>query len=369
MDTLGQLLQATGMLGVLLAVLLGFVGLLIIPWWAIVDCVTSKRSDGFKAVVTILLILTWGLGSLIYGLALARSKALRVLTITVLAGVFLLIAISGTAIVFGARRSIVVMEEERQEQVAEIAASFRPETIDPEAVGSFHAVLHTPGVYGPQAASVASFTLAGQDRATARDTDKDVRHIAFDTVNERYFALTGHDFGTITPSSGRFTKIEVDPSLDDFSWPKGIAIDAERGRVVIMTSHVYTRFFTYDTQTSDWQQLPAELRDVPLVALAYAREDDALYALEVPARALALETIHRFNAQGAAVGTIALWPPIPTSEHADERYQLVSTGGWLLLLAPPYDAGGQAAVSSIGLVDGMRIFAIDPETGRVMVAP
>jgi hypothetical protein len=302
-------------------------------------------------------------------LALATSRVLRGLTVAVLVGCVLLLSISGAAIYFGATRAMEEVEQERQQAVEEVAANFRPDVVDRSTVESFQAVLYTPGSHGPAAASVAAFTLAGPDSSTARSTDQDVRHIAFDAEDERCFALTRHGFGTVTPSSGRFTKIEVDPSLAEFSWPKGIAYDSARGRVVIMTSHVYTRFFSYEPRTSDWQELPVELRDMPLVALAYAQEDDTLYALERRSRALALETIHRFNAQGAAVGTVTLQPPIPVTEGHDERYQLACSSGRIVLLLPPYEDKTQPEVAAIGRVGGVRIFVVEPESGRVLAAP
>lgn len=102
---------------------------------------------------------------------------------------------------------------------------FQPATIPTDTVGTFHAVYFTYGDFGPATAALARFTLAVPDYRTARDVDRAIRHVAYDGENGRYFALTAHEFGTIAPSTGRFTKVEVDPSLGDFSWPKGIAFD------------------------------------------------------------------------------------------------------------------------------------------------
>ena len=100
-----------------------------------------------------------------------------------------------------------------------------------------------------------------------------------DPQQERTFALTAHEFGTITPSSGRFARIEVDPSLGGFSWPKGLAYDPAQDSVLLMTSHVYTRFYRYDPRTSDWRRLPSELRGPSLRGLTYLPAAEAFFSV------------------------------------------------------------------------------------------
>ena len=181
--------------------------------------------------------------------------------------------------------------------------------------------------------------------------------MAYDDENERYFALTSHAFGTITPSSGRFTEVQVDPSLGEFSWPKGIAFDRARRQVYVMTSHVYTRFYRFDPRTSDWKSLPSEIRDLSLVALTHSPTEDCLYGLQYRYGDTALNLIHRFNETGAILGAISLQPAIPVPGGLGSSLQLHESGGRLVLVLPPLDLDHPA---------GNRVFVVDPATGEVL---
>ena len=55
--------------------------LFVLPWWAIVDCVRSSRSPDGRAFLVVFLVLTWSLGSLVYGLFVTGSRALRIFTV------------------------------------------------------------------------------------------------------------------------------------------------------------------------------------------------------------------------------------------------------------------------------------------------
>jgi hypothetical protein len=175
--------------------------------------------------------------------------------------------------------------------------------------------------------------------------------------------LTSHDFGTITPSTGRFTKVEVDSSLGGFSWPKGIAIDTKTQHVIIMTSHVHNRFYTFDPRTSGWRRLPSEIRDLPLVGLTYLPADDCLYALERRAGQSALEKIHRFNVSGASLGSVELDPATPLGRTAPGSFQLHGISDKLVVLLPPFADEDDGAPN---LDSGSnRILVVDPVSGAV----
>jgi hypothetical protein len=246
----------------------------------------------------------------------------------------------------------------------QVAAAFDPALLPADALQPFVALRFEHGRAGPRASTLARFTLRGAEPEGALDVDTRVRHVAHDAANDRFFAITARNFGTITPSSGRFTEVQVDPSLGDFSWPRGIAFDSRERAVVIMTSHVYTNFYRFDPRTSDWSRLPAEIRGLSLVALAYAEEPGCLFALERGHRDAALHTLHRFNDLGASLGTLRLDPPIPVSRDQVEYFQLQYSSGKLVLIVPSFPPDAEDTGATAPRAED-RVFVVDPANGRV----
>lgn len=70
---------------------------LIQPWWAIIDCAISKRSNGSKAIWILLMLLLFVLAPFIYAVFATSSNLLRWSSIILLGPMFLL-SISTTAL-------------------------------------------------------------------------------------------------------------------------------------------------------------------------------------------------------------------------------------------------------------------------------
>ncbi len=359
-----QLLAATGVFGVLAAIALGTLVRLVQPIWAIIDCVDSDRERDTKVLVSVLLFFTWAMGGLFYGLFFADSRSLRRFTIGVIVVLFLMIVGGVGACTLGAfqhaQRSQAEAELEREEAAVRLA-EFSPAAIAPDALAPFPALLLVGGEMR-RSASVADFTLAGPVAASARDVSSRIRHVA--AAAGGLYALTDHDFGAVSPATGGLVEIGIDPRFEkEFSWPKGLAWDGASEKLVLMTSHIYTRFFTYDPRTAEWSLLPAERRGEQLIGLAWLREDGSLYALEVPGGGVReLETVQRFNTTGAHLGTLRLEPPIPLPPGLEKGFQLHASSGMLVLMIPPYEPGGEATASDA------RVYAIDPASGAVFAA-
>lgn len=353
METVSGLLGGFGLLGIVAAGFAAFVTLLLLPFWAILECAFSKRTGGLKAFLLILLVVTWGLGSLVYGLFVTTSKLLRIFTILAVVGVLAILLPSVVAVLAGAGIHGNALAERNRREVQQLHAQFSPAPIAAGEVGPFHALHFTWGTFGPATAAVARFSGAAPEVSSARDTDRGIRQVAVDARRARTWAITAHDFGAIDPATGRFTKIDVDPAAGDFAWPKGIVVDPGDGSVLVMTSHVFTEFFRYEPESGAWVRLPVEIRDLPLVALA-ASSTDGLYALERRAGDRALRRLQRFNAAGASLGPIELHPAIPIADRSDEGFQLHAAGDKLVLLLPPMDPAGPN-----------RALVVDPSSGEV----
>jgi len=359
---ISQLLAATGIFGVVAALALASVFLLVQPVWAIIDCVDSDRQSETKVLVSVALLCTWGLGGLLYGAFFANSRNLRVFTLVTLALLILLGVASIGTCTLGA-----IQSSERSRQEDEIASAkaeqelreFEPGAIAPDAIAPFRALLFVGGMTR-RSASVADFTLGGPVLASARDVSERIRHVA--AGPDALFAITDHDFGAISPTTGRLVKIALDPSLEkEFSWPKGLAFDAEAQKLVILSAHVSTRFYRYDPRTAAWERLPAEPRGGDLRGLAWLPETELLYSLELEPRTRYLERIQRFNTQGASVGALPIVPRIPLPSHLGTGFQLHASSGHLVLIVPP-----AAAKAGKAPVEPQRIFAIEPGTGAVL---
>jgi hypothetical protein len=365
MEQIAGLLGGLGVLGLVGAFILGLVTLLVLPWWAIFDCIFSRRSGGLKVVGVLLLLVTWGLGSLIYGLFVTTSRSLRIATAVAFGGVFLLFAAGGVTLLAGAGVHAKVHTEEVRQERQEIAEQFKPAALPATDVGAFRALHVTYSAYGAKTAALARFTGPGPDFGSARDTDRNVRQVACDPEGARCWAVTSQEFGSIDPATGRFTKIEVDPKPTDFSSPKGIAYDSKERKVYLMTCGVFTYFFRFDPATGAWDRLPAEIRGLSIVGLTYSASDDCLYAMEHETHDQAIRRLQRFNTSGASLGPIDLRPVIPIQAGTEDRFQIQASGGKLALILPPESP----IVGTAGIVSGVssanRAFAVDPSTGEV----
>ncbi|HXH27789.1 MAG TPA: hypothetical protein VNL37_02020, partial [Candidatus Polarisedimenticolia bacterium] len=94
MEILGNVLGGLGVMGLLAALMAGFLLVLVLPWWAIFDCAQSRRSGGVKAAIVALLLFSWGLGSVVYGLFFSTTRALRRVTVATVCGVAAVLALS-----------------------------------------------------------------------------------------------------------------------------------------------------------------------------------------------------------------------------------------------------------------------------------
>ncbi len=104
-----------------------------------------------------------------------------------------------------------------------------------------------------------------------------------------------------------------------------------------------------------WERLPTELRDLPLVGLAWWPAHGSFYALEIQRSESIAPSIHRFDREGAHRGSVPLGPPIPLprSSSPSDGFQLVASSGGLVVMLPPGARRGP--------------FLIDPDSGRVAI--
>ncbi len=357
-----ETVSALGGIGFALILTLSLLLLCVQPLWAIIDCLDSPRDRDAKILVSLAILLTWTLGGVLYGAFFPRSSTLRRFTLGLMLVLFLLaVTAVGACTVGGVRAAEQARIEQAQAQkrATEALHRFRPAAIAPDAVAPFDALHFTRGD-SRWATSIAEFTLAGPDFETARDASDQIRQVA--AAGEAIFAITTHEFGMVSPSSGRFLAIALEPGLEErFAWPKGLAFVPGAEQLIVMTSHVGSRFYRYHPKSAAWEELPAEHSGASLVALAWLPETKTLYALEREQRDELLTTLQRFNERGAHLGALALQPPIPLSPDQDDTgFQLHASSGLLVLLVPPTPKSAGPPRSQ-----PTRIYAIDAESGVV----
>lgn len=355
-----EVLAGLGVFGLVAVVGLGCLFCLVQPIWSLVDCVDSDRERETKILVSLAIFFTWGLGSAVYGLFFANSANLRRFTIfsSLMLALLTIVSFSSCVSAIVAQSKQAAERHEIEQAEAHVRAlAFAPSRVEDDAVAPFTAIHFARTGRHSESTALAEFTLAGPIPSTARDVRGGVRQVAHDAETGRTFALTRHDFGALSPRTGEFITIAVDPSLD-FSWPKGVAWDPQTQTAVVMTSHVHTEFFRYAPAVSSWEKLPSSLRDLPVTGLAYVPEQDLFYALGQPRDESELTELQRFNLAGAHLGRLVLSPPIPLAAAADaERGQIQSSSGKLVLVLPAYAIDDPAAPD--------RIFMVDPTSGRV----
>jgi len=357
MDTLGQLMAAGGALGLLLVFVFGLIFFLLLPIASIIDCGRSDLDTGAKTFIIIVLIITWGFVSVIYGLFFARARWLRRLTgISLLLGMLIFV---GSAVALFSGGSILedVQEERDVSELTELVDKFSPKIIASTSVKPFPA-LHfvTPG--SPTSAVLLTmFTLDGPNLDEAVTVDQSVRDMGLDINHSRYYVTTMHDVGTVSRSSGQLVKLDLEEIFPDFGRPKGIAFDSINQRIVVMTSHVYNYFYAYSPSNDEWTQLGQRYRGDNLLGLAFASDRKKFFSIVPSPSGQQLSQIATFNLSGNFLGYVTLQSPIPVAKNDSyKRFQIHYSSEKLILIIP--DLSGSK----------LRVFAVNPDSGEVTVS-
>ena len=349
----------------LLVLILG----LVLPIWSIVDCAGSRRSGGLKAFLLIPMVLTWSLGTLLYGLILPTTRALRVAASI---GLVLLLVFAFVAVPQFFKTAKVVQKEQiqvRARETRQLVSEFKPQPLPAGAqVGSFSGVWYRMGPHFRETALLAAMSATGPDLASAHNLDTDILQVATDPETGQVFGMTNHKFGRIDPKTGKLQEIPVDEAFaNSYSWLKGLAYEPGHKRMIILCSHVTTSFFAYDPAGQKREQIGGELRDLPLVGLTYEPEEGAFYALGFDGTSRQIRTIHRFNAAGAEIGRVNLASPIPMPGGIDFSAQIHAAGELLALVLAPMSAAESGNVSEAD-GEGPRLLFVSPKSGVVYLA-
>ncbi len=352
MEEIGQVLTAGGALGMVLVFIFGLIVFLVLPIAAIIDCATSRVQGAAKAFIIIVLVLTWGVVSLVYCLFFAQSRRLRQATAAAVMAAVLTVVVSSVALYKG---SDILQTKQAAREVAEqeqLVSAFRPATINSQAIAPFEALHALSPEADLNTVVLTTFTLDGADLAKGISIDSRIQDIA--VTSDRCYAITDHDIGTLSRRSGQFVTINLKTVFPDFGWPSGIAYDGENQRIVVITSHVYNRFYAYSTATGEWTQLGQGNRGTKLQGLTFDGDRRALFSIVEPTQDSKVSRLAWFSLTGSLVGYFGLRPEIPIADGSrGPLLQINAVSGHLILIVPHHSNSK------------MAIYAIDPDTGEV----
>lgn len=230
--------------------------------------------------------------------------------------------------------------------LASVAAGKDP----PESKAAFSAILHTStGNDRGFAASYGEFTLEGPQLDTFKPLPNGLRDVVYDPAGKQFYGISSHKIYKVDLKTAE--KIEMKPpvELPELSWTCGIAFDAKRERVVVVTLGGVGHLYSYTPKTSEWA-LISDMNNLDLSALTYDEEADRLYGLHQPYGKKPAVLI--INPKGAIVGEIELPDPIPEKldpfRHG-RPVHFLAVGKSLVLITPD------------------QIFAVDLKTEKARV--
>jgi hypothetical protein len=335
--------------------------LFLLPLACTIDVAVSERKEGVtKAILIAAFFLTGGVVTIPYGLFFSEARWLRIVTaLSIFMGI---VTVAGCSVMLvGVQQASQPLQERKQKAKVEAferaLQDFKPQKLDSADITPFKAIKNVSADDPFSERVLTSFTLTGAQSSEAIQIDKSVRAVTPKTTKGDVFAITDHDVGVVSPMSGEFLKFDIEQKLSDFSWPKGIAYDETRERIVVLCSHVFNRLFILNIARNSWELLSQNRSGDSLQGLSYLTELDEYYAVVIPNGARTLEKLARFNGNGALVGYISLTPAIPVEgDKFQQYYQLVESSGKVMLVTPGLQ--GREA----------RVFAIDVPSGTVFSA-
>ena len=343
MDTIVTAFTSFGVVFMGLFVLfVGFV-LFFLPFWTIVDASETKTEN--RVFCLFMLVFTWGIGSIIYGLFFAGSKALRKTTIIVtLIGLGLLtlsISSCGAGLALNSKQ-VAIKEAKEQEELKE---QFKPLILDSSIVGEFYGLSRHIGT------TLTLFTLNNEDISKSITVDQSINHLAKST-SELVFAIGNHNFGILNLKDGRLTSIQPPTELkNDFSWLSGIAFIEPENRVAILASHVYNHLFLYDHNSGAWKKSPGEWRGPSLAGLAYSQKENLLYSAKVERNSI--NSLLKVNLNGAEVGIVNLQNKVPLCSSEDYAQLNFKNDKIILIFRDTCE------------IRPFKVLAIDPTSGNI----
>ncbi|MEM9657217.1 MAG: hypothetical protein AAF961_02545, partial [Planctomycetota bacterium] len=104
-------------------------------------------------------------------------------------------------------------------------------------------------------------------------------------------------------------KIDFDNELPRLSWPSGLAYDTKRGRLLLSSHGGGGKLYQYDVSGASWSLVGSQ--GLTSIGMAYAPDEDVIYALYENGSNGSVEAIKRYNPHGALLDWVTLSKRIP----------------------------------------------------------
>jgi hypothetical protein len=214
-------------------------------------------------------------------------------------------------------------------------------------------------------ASLGDFTLAGQQMQTLKPLPGEVRRLAFDPANNKYYGLALHDVCEVDLAKQTTKEMDVGLDVPKLSWPADLTYDTKRARLLVVTGGGGGYLYAHDTATGAWSVLAEKLG---VGSLVYHPKQDCLYGIAVHHDEDGGKPVLRqFNHQGALVKETPLGDHVvPGTLHGGpgtNGTQLVAVNDFLVILAAPQGLGA----SEHAAPSRKYIYLIDLKAGKTWV--
>ncbi len=335
------------------------------PIWGIVDVATSdKHSGGTKTAIILLTLLLLGpIMTFFYACCGTCSKALRRATL-IASGALAFAGVSALVVALATPAAKNLWA--RTTQARTVAGSTAAPAAEPPAppplpadqVAPFTALHLLPKDPSGWSVCIAQFTGYGpKPDGTIPLVLPSIYPIIQLAVAEgpAYYAITTHQVGRIIPATGQFVGVKTDPAIGKPSWPSAIAYDSKH-RLLLITAR--SQGYSYNPSTGEWKTLP-QLRDDDIVALAYAQDEEVLYALRAqPGGELATKLL-KLSPNGAKLAEMELSHPIAIGRYPFALAQLCWSDKQLIaLISPPERLGANPRLPA-----KPAMYSLDPASG------
>lgn len=243
----------------------------------------------------------------------------------------------------------------------------------------FRAIHFTPrpgqpaGFPGNLLPRLMDFTPRGPIEGTEHELPDQALAVAIDPADSTMYVAAQSGVLRVDPKANRPTAMPVDQDLPRMTWPRAVAFDTKRRRLLVAT-YGTGYLYAYDVAQQKWSVL-ADLENVALTALAYSAAHDCLYGLSGRG---AGPMLIRYTADGEADQFIRIPQPIPHNRMMDPSQagaQLIGVGDQLLVLTSPVDMQMRMRAQMAARAGApappeprAKCFLIDPRTGGATYA-
>jgi hypothetical protein len=185
---------------------------------------------------------------------------------------------------------------------AEVAARQRATVLDKLADLRFEASYRGDGGPADRRAGEgmrATYTLRGPIAETIRRVPVDANGTFYDPTDETWYTWQQDAFSKKAPG-GAIEPIPFDSALPRLSWPRGIAFDSKRRRLLLNSFGGGGHLYAYDIAKETWSLLRTP--GLGIIAMSYSPELDVLYVYHAENG----DRVSTYTPHGVRIGHIKL---------------------------------------------------------------